>query len=427
MASKTKILFLTADAVDTSRLRLGAEVREIEEKIRSSPKANSFVLISQWAIRAADIMQVLMRHRPAVVHFSGHATPTDEIILEDDYGKSKPVAIPQLLNMFSAFNDSIRIVVLNACYSSAGLEKYSQSIEYILGADAEMGDQAALKFAGAFYQALGYGYSVQVAYQLAKSQITMQGLVGAENFNLRIRQGVDASEPFLSSPARKKRSTIIVDSVAAENTRGKGSLVSIPEKALTARVDASVGRDDRTGAHGIMAPEHGVLPTRSSISVPVEIQESFQRFQKDHPDPTKIAFLIMRFGKTQAHDRIVAGIKRALDPLGIAVVRADDKEYHDDLLSNVLTYIHGSGFGIAVFERIEKEEFNPNVALEVGYVSALRKPLCLLKDKTLKTLQADLVGKLYRVFDPQDPIATIPQELSRWLEDKGLDKPANID
>lgn len=53
---------------------------------------------------------------------------------------------------------------------------------------------------------------------------------------------------------------------------------------------------------------------------------------------------------------------------------------------------------------------------------ALKKPLCLLKDKTLKTLHADLVGKLYRVFDPLDPVGTIPEELSQWLHDKGLDE-----
>ena len=52
----------------------------------------------------------------------------------------------------------------------------------------------------------------------------------------------------------------------------------------------------------------------------------------------------------------------------------------------------------------------------------LKKHLCLLKDKTLTTLHADLVGKLYRVFDPLDPVATIPKELSEWLKDKGLDK-----
>lgn len=160
----------------------------------------------------------------------------------------------------------------------------------------------------------------------------------------------------------------------------------------------------------------------SSLAVavtPVEIGHSLASLQADHPDPTKVAFVMMRFGATAAHANITAAIKSTLAPLGISALRADDKQYHDDLLWNILTYVYGCGFGIAVFERIETEPFNPNVALEVGYMLALRKPVCLLKDHTLPTLHADLVGKLYRVFDPLKPMKTIPKELSAWLRDKG--------
>lgn len=113
-------------------------------------------------------------------------------------------------------------------------------------------------------------------------------------------------------------------------------------------------------------------------------------------------------------------IRSVLSGRGITAVRADDKQYHDDLFPNMLTYIYGCGFGIAVFERPEADEFNPNVALEVGYLFALQKPVCLLKDKTVKTLHTDLVGKLYREFDPQNPNGTVPDVLSQWAQDKGI-------
>ncbi len=154
-----------------------------------------------------------------------------------------------------------------------------------------------------------------------------------------------------------------------------------------------------------------------SIHVPPEIQLSIQDFRLDHPDSRKVAFVMMKFGTTKAHENIVNGIKRALDAHGITAVRADEKDYHADLYPNVLTYIYGCGFGIAVFERIEQEDFNPNVSLEVGYMLALGKRVCLLKDQTLKTLHTDLVSKLYKPFDPQDPIGSIPPALERWLKD----------
>jgi hypothetical protein len=155
---------------------------------------------------------------------------------------------------------------------------------------------------------------------------------------------------------------------------------------------------------------------------PVESSESVKQFRKDHPDPTKLAFVMMRFGSTAAHKSIVEAIRSTVQPLGISALRADEKEYHPDLWPNVLTYVIGCGFGIAVFERLVEDEFNPNVSLEVGYLYGLKKPVCLLKDKTLKTLHSDLIGKLYRPFDPQDPKGTIPTVLSKWIADKGIVK-----
>ncbi len=107
------------------------------------------------------------------------------------------------------------------------------------------------------------------------------------------------------------------------------------------------------------------------LEPPIEIQESLTRFKEDYPDTNKVAFIMMKFSKTKAHDEIVDAIRSVLKSHGIVGVRADDKQYHDDLFYNIMTYMHGCGFGIAVFERIEAEEFNPNVSLEVGYMLAL--------------------------------------------------------
>lgn len=154
--------------------------------------------------------------------------------------------------------------------------------------------------------------------------------------------------------------------------------------------------------------------------IPDEIAESLMKFRADHPDASKTAFIMMRFSKSPAHQAIVKAIQETLSNMGIEALRADDQEYNDSLYGNILTYLHGCGFGIAVFERIEQESFNPNVSFEVGYMFGIHKPVCLLKEQTLKSLHADMIGKLYREFDAQDPFKTIPNELSKWLKDKGF-------
>jgi len=152
--------------------------------------------------------------------------------------------------------------------------------------------------------------------------------------------------------------------------------------------------------------------------IPSEIHDSLSRFRKDHPETT--AFIMMQFSETPTHHAIVSAIKSTLATAGITGLRADDHQYHDDVLPNVKTYMHGCTFGIAVFERIENDVFNPNVSLEVGYMLAIGKNICYLKDKTLRRLPTDLISKLYREFDTHDIEITLPNPLTKWLQEKDI-------
>jgi hypothetical protein len=155
-------------------------------------------------------------------------------------------------------------------------------------------------------------------------------------------------------------------------------------------------------------------------AAPPELNLSLDRLRKNFPDAAKLGFLIMRFTKGKAFEEIVSTIKSAASKHGIAIVRADDHEFHSELWGNVRTLLHGCSFGIAVYERIESDEHNANVGLEVGYLLAMNKPVLLLKEKTVKTLQADLMGKLYKAFDEHDAAGTIPNQLTKWLVDNGV-------
>lgn len=175
-----------------------------------------------------------------------------------------------------------------------------------------------------------------------------------------------------------------------------------------------------SAGHDFLEKETSTIEASLESAFPTELAESLKRFRKDHPNPSKCAFIMMRFGTTKAHNEIVQSIRDTLGAHEIKALRADDKDYHDDLFWNILTYIYGCDFGVAVFERIEQEEFNPNISLEVGYTMALRKPVLLLKDRTLKNLNTDLIGKLYKVFDPQSISDSVRPQLERWLSDKEL-------
>ena len=129
---------------------------------------------------------------------------------------------------------------------------------------------------------------------------------------------------------------------------------------------------------------------------------------------------MMKYENSPLQSKIVQQLRDLFKKHGLELLRADDKYYSDDLLSNIRTYMHGCGFGVAIFDRINSEEFNPNVSLEIGYMMALKKPILFLKDITLKSLQTDLVGKLYEEFDFQNSKKSFDKSVTKWLKQHDL-------
>jgi len=174
---RTSILFLAADPTDTSRLRLGEEFREINEKLRSSQMRDQINLVlPQLSVRTQDIVQALLDFQPQIVHFSGHGTAMGELCFEDQAGGTHLVQPDALEALFKQFADQVDCVVLNACFSDVQAKAISQHINYVIGMNQEISDKAAIAFSTGFYQALGAGRTIDDAYQLGCVQIQLQGL-----------------------------------------------------------------------------------------------------------------------------------------------------------------------------------------------------------------------------------------------------------
>jgi len=195
--SKIKTLFLTANPADTSQLKLDEEIRSITEKIRASDHRDLIELVSAWAVRADDLLQLLNMHKPHIVHFSGHGSPIGEILVVDSNEESRAIGTTAIKALFTTLKDNIRIVILNACYSQWQAETITEVIDCAIGMNTAIGDRAAITFAAAFYRAIGFGRSIQQAFDQGKIALLLEGIPEDNVPVLLGRKGVDLSQLFL--------------------------------------------------------------------------------------------------------------------------------------------------------------------------------------------------------------------------------------
>jgi DNA-binding MarR family transcriptional regulator len=161
------ILVLAANPKDTPPLRLDQEVREIEDVLRRAQKRDEFVLQQKWAARPEDVRRAMLDYKPNIVHFCGHGAGADGIAFEDNTGQTQLVNADVLSRFFKLFSNNLECVVLNACFSEAQAEAIARHIPCVIGMKGTIGDNTAIPFAIAFYDALGAGESIEFAYQLA--------------------------------------------------------------------------------------------------------------------------------------------------------------------------------------------------------------------------------------------------------------------
>jgi CHAT domain-containing protein len=199
--SKIKVLFLAAYP-DANPLKLDEEIRAITQKIRASEYRNTLDLASAWAVRPDDLLQTFNEHKPHIVHFSGHGSPSGEIILVDESlvnGKrvSKPISPVTIKALFQALKDNIQVVLLNACYSRIQAEAIRDVIDCVIGMNSAISDQAAITFAASFYRALGFGRSLKEAFEQGKVSLLLEGIPEDDTPELLCRSGIDPAKVFL--------------------------------------------------------------------------------------------------------------------------------------------------------------------------------------------------------------------------------------
>jgi hypothetical protein len=194
MDKKCRILFLAANPLTTGRLQIDEELRSVRQKIEAAEFRDDVTLEIGVAVRPDDILQLLNRHDPHVLHFSGHGSATDGIALSGEAGDVKFLSEEAIERLFVAMSGRIRLVVLNACSTEDQAKAIGNHIDCVVGMSRSISDDAAALFAASLYRALAFGKSIQNAFEQALAAIALEGLGEADTPRLFVRAGVSADE-----------------------------------------------------------------------------------------------------------------------------------------------------------------------------------------------------------------------------------------
>ena len=137
------------------------------------------------------------------------------------------------------------------------------------------------------------------------------------------------------------------------------------------------------------------LPTAFVPNAIVGWRSSLEAFVDEHPFDRSVFIMIRYRTRTQP---IINAIKGALEDQALFGVVASEHRITDDLY-NPIACLLGCARGIAVFDEPEADQtHNPNVAYELGMLHLLGRQCLILKDDQLRTLQTDILMKLYVPF-----------------------------
>lgn len=153
------------------------------------------------------------------------------------------------------------------------------------------------------------------------------------------------------------------------------------------------------------------------------LADDCSRFFQDHPEYEKNVFIMTRFVPgNRLLEELDHELRACLRSLSYNPLRADDKMYLRDrnLWNNVCVYMQCCSHGIAILEDRIADEFNPNIAIEYGFMRALNKPVLLLADSGFRNLRADVIGTLRGQFDITDISGSIRKPIEKWISELSM-------
>jgi hypothetical protein len=148
----------------------------------------------------------------------------------------------------------------------------------------------------------------------------------------------------------------------------------------------------------------------------LQYRELLEQFNKEIMVPYRMRVFIMTKYPDGADAKLDAQLQTVINTVKDAVKAkayhpylASDKTWHHNVWENVEFYMFACARGIAIVEDRFNPKLNPNVAMEWGWMRAMKKDVLYLVEKGAKETPADIMGLIKGRFDWDNPEADIPR------------------
>ena len=183
-SAKMKILMLTANPANTTKLNLDKEHSIITQKLQQ--KQEHFNIIRKKAVTGMEFQEFTDNEKPDILHFSGHGAKYDGIVVQnEDKNGEDLISTKGLKALFKFFKKhcAINVVLLNACHTQEQAAAISEYVEYVIGTNIAIGDDVASSFSSGFYFKLANDdkMNIEDAFDSGRTAAIVKG-ADEENF-----------------------------------------------------------------------------------------------------------------------------------------------------------------------------------------------------------------------------------------------------
>ena len=281
-----KILILASNP--RKDLNLDREIRDLQGVIERSRNRAELEVKVGLAVRVGDLQDLLFQHQPQIVHFCGHGSGVEGLVLEGEEGDERWVKAEALAELFRLF-PGVRCVLLNACYSEEQANAIVTHIDYVIGMRQTIRDDAAIAFSKGFYRALGHDCSIEQSFDF----------------------GCNAIQLEISGSSRKKS---LERSLVSEQQRQmevvEAAAIAIPEHDKPVlKKKASLGDDA------------GFIPAEAQVAIQVEVSKALEEEDSSLREYREQVQEYLNDRQLEPHEKLMLDLLR--DELGLSVEETD--------------------------------------------------------------------------------------------------------